>query len=107
MIRRRWSIAACTILLAAACEKIDPAGDERHEWPLREVRLTAVSGDPGARSQLAPDGYNLLWSPGDRIGVFLRSGTQFTAVNEPLALEGSEPVATGIFRGDLPMDEGA
>lgn len=107
MIRRRWKIAACVLVLAASCEKADPADDLPRQWTRQEVRLAAVSPSPGMQSQLAPDGYNLLWSPGDRIGVYLRSGSQFTAVNEPLTLVGSEPVATGVFTGELPMDAAA
>lgn len=100
-------IAACALLLAASCTREEPSPDVPQQWTRQAVRLTARHAAPGTKSQLAPDGYNMLWSPADRIGVYLRSGSQFTAVNEPLTLVGSEPVATGVFTGELPMDTGS
>lgn len=61
---------------------------------------------PCVRTELAPDGYNVLWSPGDTIGVYVRSGNDFTATNAPLVFEGTQPAAHGLFSGDITLAEG-
>lgn len=62
---------------------------------------------PRPRTELAADGYNVLWTPGDRIGVYVKSGDTFTSVNVPLTFEGAEAAAGGTFSGEITLTEGA
>lgn len=84
----------------------DPTGatDRRH-LVTRSVRIEASS--PATRTELADNGYDMLWSPGDTIGVFVESGSTFTTANVPLVYEGSEPAAGGTFAGEITLDAGA
>ena len=46
---------------------------------------------PATRTELASDGYNVQWSPGDRIGVYVESGGSFTTVNAPMTSRERRP----------------
>lgn len=59
------------------------------------------------RTELAPDGYNILWTPGDRIGIYVKSGDTFTTVNAPLTFEGAQAASEGTFAGDITLAAGA
>lgn len=84
----------------------DPTGDAvpRH-LVTRSVRIEAAS--PATRTELAANGYDMLWSPGDTIGVFVASGSTFTTSNAPLVYEGSAPAAGGTFTGEITLDADA
>ena len=71
----------------------------------RQIRIEANASE--TRTQLAPDGYNVQWSPGDRIGVYVESGDTFTTTNTPLTFEGTEAAASGTFSGEITLTEGA
>lgn len=71
----------------------------------RSIRIAAAV--PSTRTELAPDGYNVLWTPGDRIGIYVKSGDTFTTVNAPLTFEGTEAAANGTFGGEITLAEGA
>lgn len=71
----------------------------------RSIRIEAAA--PASRTELAPDGFNVLWSPGDRIGVYVRSGDRFTTLNAPLTFEGPEAAAGGAFTGEITLAESA
>ena len=65
---KRWMMAA-VIGCGLACHCTDDrTGDPVGQQTVtRRVRIEAAA--PGTRTELAGDGYNVLWSPGDRIGV--------------------------------------
>ena len=71
----------------------------------RQIRIEAAASE--TRTQLAPDGYNVQWSPGDRIGVYVESGGTFTTANAPLTFEGTEASSSGTFSGEITLTEGA
>ena len=95
-------VAACVL---AGCAS-DPATEgESLRLVTRDIRLEAAP--PGTRTQLAPNGYDMLWSPGDTIGVFVMSGSSFTTTNAPFVYTGTEPAAGGTFSGSITLAEGA
>lgn len=103
MNRLAMAAAACGLL--AACTA-DRTGDPVPPKTLtRSVRIAAAV--PATRTELAPDGYNVRWTPGDRIGVYVKSGDAFTTVNAPLTFEGAQAAAKGTFAGDITLAEGA
>lgn len=104
MNRLFWAALCCGAL--CACTD-DGTRDASPQPPTvtRHVRIEA--GAPGTRTELAPDGYNVLWTPGDRIGVFVRSGDAFTTVNAPLTFDGRTAAAGGTFSGEITLTEGA
>lgn len=102
----RPAIAAavcCGVLCACTADRTgDPVPPQT---TTRTIRIEAAA--PVSRTELASDGYNVRWTPGDRIGVYVKSGDRFTAVNVPLAFEGAEPAASGTFSGEITLAEGA
>lgn len=104
MNRFTWIVAAyCVLLCGCADDGLQDVLPSR--TVTRNVRIAACV--PSTRTELAPDGYNVLWSPGDRIGVYVKSGDTFTAENVPLAFEGKEAASGGFFSGDITLAEGA
>lgn len=104
MNRFTWIVAAyCVLLSGCADDGLQDVLPSR--TVTRNVRIAACV--PSTRTELAPDGYNVLWSPGDRIGVYVKSGDTFTAENVPLAFEGKEAASGGFFSGDITLAEGA
>lgn len=104
---RLWLAAA---LLAAGCLPGSCTKDATQDADaVRTVTrvITLEAGVPVTRTQLAPDGYNVFWSPGDRIGVFVKSGETFTTLNAPLTFAGAEAAASGRFGGEITLAEGA
>lgn len=104
MNRLTWAVMVYCGLLCA-CSDDPTQGVMPPKTVTRSVRIEASA--PSTRTELAPDGYNVLWSPGDRIGVYVRSGDTFTTVNAPLAFAGTEAAAGGVFSGDITLAEGA
>lgn len=102
----RFVIAAMTGCgLLCACTA-DRTGDPVPPKTLtRSIRIAAAV--PSTRTELAPDGYNVLWTPGDRIGIYVKSGDTFTTVNAPLTFEGTEAAANGTFSGEITLAQGA
>ena len=102
----KFAIAAavgCGLLCACTADRTgDPVPPQT---VTRSIRVAAAA--PSTRTELAPDGYNVLWTPGDRIGVYVKSGDTFTTVNAPLTFEGAEAAASGTFHGDIALAEGA
>lgn len=103
---KRWMMAAvigCGLACACTDDRTgDPVGQQT---VTRRVRIEAAA--PGTRTELAGDGYNVLWSPGDRIGVYVESGGTVTTSNAPLTFEGSAPSSGGTFSGEITLTEGA
>ena len=103
----RTTIAAavvCGLLCACTADRTgEPVAPQT--TVTRSIRVAAAA--PATRTELAPDGYNVNWSPGDRIGVYVKSGDTFTTVNAPLAFEGAEAAANGTFAGEITLAEGA
>lgn len=95
---RKRIVFACWLLAAAACTRDATEGGQA--TPRVEVRPVTVRTVAGTRTQLAGDGDGVLWSPGDRIGIFLESDGTFTALNTPLTFDGDTPSATGRFTGE-------
>ena len=62
----------------------------------RRVRIEAAA--PGTRTELAGDGYNVLWSPGDRIGVYVESGGTVTTSNAPLTFHELSEIEKSFLR---------
>lgn len=104
MNRFTWAVMVYCGLLCA-CSDDPTQGVMPPQTVTRSVCIEASA--PSTRTELAPDGYNVLWSPGDRIGVYVRSGDTFTTVNAPLAFAGTEAAAGGVFSGDITLAEGA
>ena len=102
---KRWMMAAvigCGLACACTDDRTgDPVGQQT---VTRRVRIEAAA--PGTRTELAGDGYNVLWSPGDRIGVYVESGGTVTTSNAPLTFEGSAPSSGGTFSGEITLAEG-
>lgn len=104
MNRFTWAVAVyCGLLCGCADDGMQDALSPR--TVTRTVHIEASA--PSTRTQLAADGYNVLWSPGDRIGVYVKSGDIFTTVNAPLSFQGAEAAAGGVFSGDITLAEGA
>ena len=81
MRRIVWAVVGCGLLWA--CTREEPGdGASRPQTVTR--RLCIEASVPATRTQLADDGYSVLWSPGDTIGVYVMSGDVFTTVNAPL-----------------------
>lgn len=99
------------IRAAVCCGLLCACADDKTQETLpqntvtRSVRIEAAA--PATRTELADNGYGVLWSPGDRIGVYVKSGDTFTTVNAPLTFEGTAPAAGGAFSGDITLTEGA
>lgn len=97
------ALAGCGLLCACTADRTgDPVPPQA---VTRSIRIAAAV--PSTRTELAPDGYNVLWTPGDRIGIYVKSGDTFTTVNAPLTFEGTEATANGTFGGDITLTEGA
>ncbi|WP_418990773.1 fimbrillin family protein [Alistipes sp.] len=91
--------------MLCACTEDETGRDDALRTVVRTLRIEAAA--PASRTQLAPNGYDVLWSPGDRIGVYVKSGDTFTTVNAPLVFEGDQAAAAGVFKGDITLAEGA
>lgn len=100
----KW-LGAVAIVLLGACTK-EPVENIREPQTVTRTLLIEAAV-PGTRTELAPDGFNVLWSPGDTIGVYVKSGDTFTTLNAPLTFEGAVPAASGRFKGDISIAEGA
>lgn len=97
-------------LLAAGCLPISCTKDATQQPDALHTvtrRVTIEAGMTSTRTELAPDGYNVLWSPGDTIGVYVKSGETFTTLNAPLTFAGAEAAANGRFGGEITLTEGA
>lgn len=104
MNSRTIAAAVCgCVLFACTADKTDERPAAR--TVVRTLRIEA--GAPASRTELAGDGFSVLWTPGDRIGVFVKSGEEFTALNVPMTFEGSEAAASGVFAGEITLTEGA
>ena len=101
----RFAIAAVGCGLLCACTADRTGEPVPPKTFTRSVRIAAAV--PATRTELAADGYNVLWTPGDRIGVYVKSGDTFTSVNVPLTFEGAEAAAGGTFSGEITLTEGA
>ena len=101
----RFLTAAAVVCGLCACT-VDRTGDPVPPQTLtRSIRIAAAA--PATRTELAPDGYNILWTPGDRIGIYVKSGDTFTTVNAPLTFEGAQAASEGTFAGDITLAAGA
>ena len=101
----RFLTAAAVVCGLCACTA-DRTGDPVPPQILtRSIRIAAAA--PATRTELAPDGYNILWTPGDRIGIYVKSGDTFTTVNVPLTFEGAQAASEGTFAGDITLAAGA
>lgn len=100
----RWVAAAAACWVLAAC-----TADRTDETPAQHtvVRTVRLEAGVSTRTELAGDGFHVLWTPGDRIGVFVESGGVFTARNVPMTFEGVEAAARGTFAGEITLAEGA
>ncbi len=96
-----WGLAVCGL---GSCSSDRTADTESLRLVTRRLNLEAAT--PASRTQLASDGYNMLWSPGDTIGVFVSSGSTFTTNNAPFVYTGTEPAAGGSFQGEITLAEG-
>ena len=97
------AVVAGGMLCACAA---DPTGDPvPQRLVTRNIRIAASASE--TRTELATDGYNMQWSPGDQIGVYVESGDTFTTTNVPLTFEGTEPSSSGTFSGEITLTEGA
>ena len=92
------------LLLAASCTKDQTAETETTRT---EIRTLTVETAADTRTQLADNGYGVLWSPGDQLGFFLSSGGTFTELNQTLNYEGDAPASTGRFSGKAAFVVGA
>lgn len=101
----RLIIAVVTCGLLFACTKDETGEVSAPQTVSRSISVAAAA--PQSRTQLAADGYNVLWSPGDCIGVYVKSDDRFTTVNAPLTFEGAEAAASGTFRGEVTLDQSA
>ena len=100
MKRIVWAVVGCGLLWA--CTREEPG--EVASRPQTVTRRVSIEASvPATRTQLADDGYSVLWSPGDTIGVYVMSGDVFTTVNAPLVFAGSDPAASGLFTGDIAL----
>lgn len=108
----RYLLAAVALWgLLAACTEDRTQEEASVKTVVRTVRIEAAApGQTGAardsRTELAPDGFSVLWSPGDRIGVYVKSGATFTTLNAPLEFTGSAASATGEFSGEITLADG-
>ena len=101
----KFIIAAVGCGLLSACTADHTGEPVSPQTITRDIRIEAAV--PSTRTELAPDGYNVWWTPGDRIGVYVKSGDTFTTVNVPLTFEGAEAAAGGTFTGKITLTEGA
>lgn len=97
------AMAAGGLLCACTADRTDESTPQR--MVTRNIRIEASASE--TRTELASDGYNMLWSPGDQIGVYVESGDTFTTTNAPLTFEGTESAASGTFSGEITLTEGA
>ena len=99
-------IAAVVVCgLPCACSTDRTADAAPQQLVTRQIRIEANASE--TRTQLAPDGYNVQWSPGDRIGVYVESGDTFPTTNTPLTFAGTEAAASGTFSREITLTEGA
>lgn len=96
-------LAVCGLVMCAC------SSDEDCESPVEpgETFTISIRAQPVTRTQLGPDGMNLYWSPGDRIGVYIQSDDALTTVNAPLTFVGSAAASPGVFRGEVTLKAGA
>lgn len=104
MNRLAIAAAGCALLCACTADRTEDA-PAPPQTVTRSIRIAAAA--PATRTELAADGYNVVWTPGDRIGVYVRSGDEFTTINVPLTFEGTEAAAGGTFLGEITLTEGA
>lgn len=104
-MNRLLGAALCCSALCACTDDGTRDASPQPQTVTRHIRIEAAA--PGTRTELAPDGYNVLWTPGDRIGVYVKSGDAFTTINAPLAFDGTAAAAGGTFSGNITLDEGA
>ena len=97
------AVVVCGLPCACTTDRTGDTAPQR--MVTRQIRIEAAASE--TRTQLAPDGYNVQWSPGDRIGVYVESGGTFTTANAPLTFEGAEAAASGMFSGEITLTEGA
>lgn len=103
-MNRVWSaVAGLSLLGACASDATEQGAVPR--LIVREVGIEAATRE--TRTALAPDGYGVVWSPGDRIGVYVASDGVFTTVNAPLTFSGDEASPNATFRGSISLAEGA
>lgn len=97
------------LLLAVCCALCACTTDKTEQGPgaVTVTRAVCLTAGLQTRTELAPDGFNVLWSPGDTIGVYVKSGDTFTTLNAPLVYQGTTAAATGTFKGDITLTEGA
>lgn len=100
----RWIAALCCCVLAA-CTSDETEDTAAARTVVRSVSIEA--GAPATRTELAGNGAGVVWTPGDRIGVFVESGGVFTTRNAPMTFEGTAAAASGAFAGELTLTEGA
>ena len=97
------AVVVCGLTCACTADRTGDTAPQR--MVTRQVRIEAAASE--TRTELASDGYNMQWSPGDRIGVYVESGDSFTTTNVPLTFEGTEASSSGTFSGEITLTEGA
>lgn len=97
-----WSAALLTGCASDPTAESPSAGAQR--LVTHRIRLEAAV--PASRTQLADDGCNMLWSPGDTTGVFVTGGSSFPTINAPFVYTGSEPASGGSFNGEITLAQG-
>lgn len=97
------AVVVCGLTCACTADRTGDTVPQR--MVTRQIRIEASASE--TRTELAPDGYNMQWSPGDRIGVYVESGDSFTTTNVPLTFEGTEASSSGTFSGEITLTEGA
>lgn len=101
----RRIILAVLLLGAAACTKDTTSeGAALADVEMRELTVESMAG---TRTELADNGYAVLWTPGDRIGVFVASDAKFTSLDTPLTYQGTVPAPSGRFTGEAGLGIGA
>lgn len=101
----RWWLAAAGAWVLCSCATDGTEGSSAPQLVVHTVGIEASA--PATRTELASDGYNVQWSPGDRIGVYVESGGTFTTVNAPMTFSGTEAASSGTFYGELTLADGA
>lgn len=101
----RWWLAAAGAWVLCSCAADGTEGSSAPQLVVHTVGIEASA--PATRTELASDGYNVQWSPGDRIGVYVESGGTFTTVNAPMTFSGTEAASSGTFYGELTLADGA
>lgn len=101
----RWWLAAAGAWVLCSCAADGTEGSSAPQLVVHTVGIEASA--PATRTELTSDGYNVQWSPGDRIGVYVESGGTFTTVNAPMTFSGTEAASSGTFYGELTLADGA